>query len=83
MIIRPKEIKTVRYWFHLLLIAVIILFLLEFLPLFWQSLKGQIQFNQILNLLLNGEMFTIKNILISVPLLGVADITSHSILRID
>lgn len=60
---KPNEIVSVRYWFHLLIIAVVVL--------------------GILQLLYGGEMFTFKNILLSVPLLAVGDIVAHSILRID
>lgn len=37
----------------------------------------------ILQLWLGGEMFTIQNVLISVPLLAVGDIVAHSILGLD
>ena len=36
----------------------------------------------VLQLLKGGEMFTVKNILWSIPLLGLGDIISHSILNL-
>jgi len=62
MKIYPEEIKTIKYWLHLGVIAVVVLGVL-------QLLKG-------------GEMFTIKNVLWSIPLLGLGDIISHSILNL-
>lgn len=63
MNIRPKEIKTLKYWIHLGILAVVVLGLL-------QLIKG-------------GEMFTIKNILWSIPLLGAGDIIAHTVLSLD
>ena len=63
MELKPKEITNIKYWLHLLIIAIIVLSILQYL-------KG-------------GEMLTIKNVLWSVPLLGISDIASHSILNID
>lgn len=37
----------------------------------------------VLQLLKGGEMFTIKNILWSIPLLGIGDIFAHTVLKID
>ena len=62
MKIYPEEIKTIKYWLHLGVIAVVVLGVL-------QLLKG-------------GEMFTIKNVLWSIPLLGLGDIISHSVLKL-
>jgi len=61
--IRPKEIKTWRYWFHIAVISSIVLILLQ--------------------LFQGGNMLSIKNILWSIPLIGVADIIAHTILGID
>lgn len=63
MQIKPKEIYTMKYWIHVLVISTIVLALL-------QLFKG-------------GEMFTIKNVLWSVPLIGAADIIAHSLLGLD
>jgi len=62
MKIYPEEIKTIKYWLHLGVIAVVVLGVL-------QLLKG-------------GEMFTVKNVLWSIPLLGLGDIVSHSVLKL-
>ena len=37
----------------------------------------------VLQLLKGGDMFTIKNILWSIPLLALGDVVSHTILQID
>ena len=37
----------------------------------------------ILQLIKGGEMFTIKNILWSIPLLGISDIIAHSLLKLE
>jgi hypothetical protein len=60
--IRP-EIEKPLYWFHLMIIAAIVLLILQI----W---KG-------------GSMLTISNIMISTVIIGVGDITSHSILKLD
>ena len=62
MKIYPEEIKTIKYWLHLGVIAVVVL--------------------GVLQLLQGGEMFTLRNILWSIPLLGLGDITSHSVLKL-
>ena len=62
MKIYPEEIKTIKYWLHLGVIAVVVLGVL-------QLLKG-------------GGMFTVKNVLWSIPLLGLGDIVSHSVLKL-
>jgi len=63
MKIRPKEIKTWRYWFHIALLSTIVLIILQ--------------------LTQGGNMLSIKNILWSIPLIGVADIITHTILGIN
>lgn len=63
MKIKPKEVWTLKYWFHLGIIAVIVLAILQYFQ--------------------GGDMFTIKNILWSIPLLGIADIIAHTIIGID
>jgi hypothetical protein len=37
----------------------------------------------ILQIIQGGEMFTLKNVLWSVPLLTIADIFAHSLLKLD
>lgn len=37
----------------------------------------------ILHYFYGGEMFTVKNVLYSVPILGISDILSHSLLSLD
>ena len=63
MKIKPNEIKTLKYWLHLGLIAVVVL--------------------GVLQLLKQGDMFTIKNILWSIPLLGLGDIVAHTLLQLN
>jgi len=58
-----KELWTARYWVHVLIIAVVVLGVLEFV-------KG-------------GGMFTLKNILWSIPLIGVGDFLAHNITKLD
>ena len=58
-----KEIWTLKYWLHLLVISVIVFTILHL----WQG----------------GDMFSIKNILISVPILAVGDIVAHNLLKLD
>lgn len=60
--IRP-EIEKPLYWLHLVVIAVVVLGILQYL-------KG-------------GDMLTLSNVLWSVPLLGLGDIISHSLLKLD
>lgn len=36
-----------------------------------------------LQILFGGDMFTIKNILISVPILAISDTIAHSLLKLD
>ena len=63
IIIKPKEVKSLRYWIHLAIIATIVLGILQYFQ--------------------GGEMLTIKNIMWSIPLLGISDILAHTILKID
>ena len=63
MMLKPKEIYTIKYWLHLGVLAVVVLAIL-------QATTG-------------GDMFTIKNILWSIPLLGIGDIVAHTLLKID
>jgi len=63
MEIKPKEIKTLKYWIHIAFIAILVLGLL-------QLFKG-------------GQMLTVSNILWSIPLLGIADIIAHTILKLQ
>lgn len=60
---KPKDLWTFQYWFHLIILAVIVLGLLQ--------------------LIFGGSMFTLWNILVSVPLLAVGDVVAHTIMRID
>ena len=62
MKIYPEEIKTLKYWLHLGVIALVVL--------------------GVLQLVQGGEMLTIKNILWSIPLLGLGDMVSHTILKL-
>jgi hypothetical protein len=61
--IKPKDLKSWKYWVHLGVISIIVLGLLQ--------------------LLFGGKMFTFGNIILSTILIGVADITAHTILQID
>lgn len=63
MQIKPKEIKTLKYWLHIGVIAVIVLGLLQ--------------------LFQGGNMLTVKNVLWSIPLLGVADVIAHTLLKLE
>lgn len=63
MKIKPKEIKTGKYWLHLGVLSLVVLGILQI----W---KG-------------GDMLNLKNVLISIPLLGVGDIIAHTLLKID
>lgn len=63
MQIKPREIKTLKYWLHVAVISGIVLGLL-------QLIKG-------------GEMLTLNNWLWSIPLIGVADIIAHTLLKLD
>jgi hypothetical protein len=63
MIIKPREIKKPKYWFHIAVNAFLYLLILQ--------------------LLFRGDMLTLKNVLISIPIIAVTDIISHSILRLD
>lgn len=63
MQIKPREIKTIRYWLHLAVLAAVVLGILQL----W---KG-------------GNMFSLTNVLYSIPLLGAGDIVAHTLLGID
>jgi len=63
MKIYPKELKEIKYWLHLGVIAIVVLGVLQYF-------KG-------------GDMLTIKNVLWSIPLLGLGDIISHTLLRLN
>lgn len=63
MKIKPKEIKTIKYWLHLGVLSLVVLGLLQL----W---KG-------------GDMLNLKNVLYSIPLLGIGDIISHTVLGVD
>lgn len=72
MEIRPRDWKTWKYWLHLGIISVVIFGILEILS----------QLN-VLGFVVGLHMFTLTNILISIPIIGVSDIFSHSLLKID
>lgn len=61
--LRP-EINEPKYWLHLVVIAVVVLAILQY----------------VLNY---GNMLTIKNILISVPLILLGDTVAHTILKLN
>lgn len=75
MRIYPKELKTFKYWLHLAILAATTLGLLELLPII-MGLFG-------MNGVFPGGMFSIVNILISVPLLAAGDILAHTLLQMD
>jgi len=60
--LRP-EINEGKYWLHLVVIAVVVLGMLQWL-------KG-------------GDMFSLQNVLFSVPLLAAGDVVSHTILGLS
>jgi len=64
--IRPKELLTIKYWFHLIIIAIILLGLL-----------------QLINFMMIPEWLNIQNVFIITPLIAIADIFSHSIMKIN
>lgn len=61
--IKPEEIKNFKYWFHLGILAFVVLGIL-------QIIKG-------------GQMLTLTNWLLSIPLLGLGDILAHTLLQLD
>jgi hypothetical protein len=61
--LRPKELKSWKYWVHLIVISLIV--------------QGLLQ------LFFGGSMFTFWKILLSIILIGGADIVAHSLLKID
>jgi amino acid transporter len=62
--LRP-EINEPKYWLHLVIIAVVVLAILQYI------------------LHYGGEMLTIKNVLISVPLILLGDMVAHTILKLN
>lgn len=63
MNLRPKEIKTAKYWIHVLIIVVIVFFLI--------------------NWFIQPMTITLKNTIYGMILIGVSDITAHSLLGLD
>lgn len=65
---KPKwlkpEINEPLYWVHLIIIAIVVLGILQFVLGF-------------------GNMLTITNVLISIPLLLVGDMIAHSVLKLN
>jgi hypothetical protein len=61
--IRPKDLWTLKYWLHLLILASVVLGVLQL----WQG----------------GDMFNLKNVLYSVPLLALGDVIAHTVMGID
>lgn len=63
MEIRPKEIKTVKYWLHLVIIVFIVYFLV--------------------NTFVSPMEITIINVALGTLFVGIADIISHTLLRLE
>lgn len=74
--LRPKEIVTFKYWLHVGILSAVALFSLPYITGFFSMIGLIPPVN-------TSNMLSIQNVLMSIPVIGFADIVAHSILKMD